>query len=150
MGIPGPTAQNGRIAIPAGPGRAVSRRTPIGVIPAILGPLPHVAVYLEQAPWIRFQRVNRHGLLSILTRRVFAVVVGLASRDRGTQPEWRSRACSRHVLALGFAQQMVITPGLTLQPRYVGLSVVPTHIDHRSLAAAPIRIGGLVIATCAI
>jgi len=39
---------------------------------------------------------------------------------------------------------MVITPGPTLQPRYVGLSVVPTHIDHWSLAAAPIRIGRLV------
>ena len=45
---------------------------------------------------------------------------------------------------------MVITPGLTPQPRYVGLSVVPTHIDYRSLAAAPVRIGRLVAFAAAV
>ena len=60
------------------------------------------------------------------------------------------RKISRHILALGLGQQMVITPGLTLQPRYVGLSVLPTHIDYWSLAAAPIRIGGLVAFAAAV
>jgi len=45
---------------------------------------------------------------------------------------------------------MVITPRLGLQPRYIGLSVVPTHIDYRPLAAAPIQIGRLVTVAAAV
>src|SRR5271157_2534220 len=45
---------------------------------------------------------------------------------------------------------MVITPRLGLQPSYIGLSVVPTHIDDRPIAATPIRIGRLVAVAAAV
>ena len=43
------------------------------------------------------------------------------------------------VFALGFAQRMVITPRLTLQPRYVGLSLRACALHHSSCVTLRLR-----------
>lgn len=54
--IPGTATRNAQATIAGEPGRAVGRRAVVAVVPAILHPLPHVAVHVVQSEPVRRER----------------------------------------------------------------------------------------------
>src|SRR5262249_9207236 len=65
--VKGPAADHATIAIAAGdPCRPVRRSTRIAVMIAILQPLPHIAMNLEEPPGIRLKRIDRNCFPPIL------------------------------------------------------------------------------------
>jgi hypothetical protein len=101
---PGPATLDATTTISCCPGGTVSRCTAIAGIPAILRPLPYVAVHLIEPPWIGLEGLNRYGHLPkfVLGPRIISVgnlgavvVVSLAGRDLRSPPERRCGAGAR-------------------------------------------------------
>src|SRR5262245_10311314 len=81
----------------ARPGRTVGGCGLVAVVPAVLRPLPHIAVHLVEAPRVWRESIDRHRLPPIGAFRAaaigeIAVVVGLVGRDRAAPPERCRRA----------------------------------------------------------
>src|SRR5262249_51763326 len=97
--VPG-TAANDMAPITAGcrPGRAISSRTAIVLVPTILSPLPCIAVNVVEPPWIGFETAHWHSALPIYAFAsspfidVPAIVIGLSRRNGRTPPERRRSA----------------------------------------------------------
>src|SRR5262249_7803880 len=135
---PGAAAKNPATTISGCHRRAVRRRAIVVVIPAVLHPLPHVAVHVVEAPPVLRETVHSHRLLPVFALGP-AAVVRLPGRDRRAPPERRRRAGTRRILPLRLRQQAIGLAHLARQPGQVLLrDVVPRYPHDGLLAAAPI------------
>src|SRR5262245_35066539 len=83
--VPGAAAHDAPGAVPRAPRGSVARIARVGLVPAVLGPVPDVAVYAVAPPWIGAEAVDRHRSLPPLALRPLgiggpAVEVGLFGR----------------------------------------------------------------------
>src|SRR6266481_2849179 len=102
---PGAAADAAPPAIALRPRRPVGRGAFVALVPAILDPLPDVALPLEEAPGVRLEAVGRNRLLPKLALGTapvgeVPVVVRLFWRDRRAPPERRLGAGADHVFQL--------------------------------------------------
>src|SRR5262249_10768113 len=63
---PGTAAEHPATACAACSRVAIAGIPIVAIVPAVLGPIPHVAVYLVEAPRVRIEAVDGHGPLPIL------------------------------------------------------------------------------------
>src|SRR5262249_52241797 len=111
---------------------------------------PDVAMHDVETPGIGGEAIDRYRLNPVFAFGatavgVVSVVVGLAGRDRRAPPERRRCPRPRRILPFRLGEQTVGLPGLARKPGQVLLgTVVPRHVDHRPVAAAPAEIIGIM------
>ncbi len=135
------------------PGRAVRRCTLIGVVPAILHPLPNIAVHVAQTPPVRrVQLLDTNRALPIDPFRTRAVSgrchCSLPDRSRSSR-QTRTASSSRPAPRTPIPprrQAIGIAVHLPVQPGDVLLRVVPRDVDHRPGATAPASVRWIAIA----
>jgi hypothetical protein len=136
--VPGAAAHHAAAAIAAGPGAAVIWRPLVVVVPAVLDPLPDIAMHVVEAPLVGRVRADLDGLSDILAE------VGVVVRDPGANVISRCRSGPAGIFPLGLAEEAIAMAGLAAQPTQIALDVVPTYIDDGSFAPALAFVGRLV------
>jgi hypothetical protein len=142
MSAPRPSTQHSLITHFSDACRAIARVASTRFIPAILGPLPDVAVDVVQTPGIWFKAVHGHRPLAILTIFVTSnsggqLEIGLIWSDLRAPPK-RGRCTSPcHIFALCFRQEPVGIARFFRQPLDVGQCIIPANIYNRLLAPTP-------------
>ena len=130
---------------PAPPSAAVSWRSRIVGVPAVLHPLPHIPMHVVQAPRIRGETAHWHSL-PVVPSTATSITVG-ATDAYLVPPAIRGlRTSSRRVLPLRLAQQPIRLLRLPRQPLHKALGIVPVHVDHWALTPPPAAITCNVLA----
>src|SRR5215510_562228 len=104
-------------------------------VPAILCPVPYVAMDIVDAPSIRPEAVHPHRRLPPLASVSLligqAVVVGSLGGNRGTPPEWCGGSGACRVFAFRLGREAIKFSGLFGQPGAVSLSGLEIDTRHR-------------------
>src|SRR5665213_873362 len=137
-------AQDAQLAVARGPSDRLLGRAAIVVVPAILDPFGGVAGGVVEPETVRPERAGGDGFWGGRAAARFALRVARA--DLAAPPERRFGSRARRIFPFGLAGQSVSLSGLLRQPGEVEFGIVPAHIDHRPLAAAPAVIVGPVLA----
>ena len=100
---PGAATQHAPLAFSGLPSLAIRWGTRIPVIPAVLRPLPYVAMNFMETKGIRRKRTHLYRLSPIPaflpgTIGVAAIIVRLVGGNRRARVKWTRRSCSRHIL----------------------------------------------------
>ena len=128
--------------ITGNPSRAIRGGLTIGVVRAILQPLPDVTVNVVESEIIGVEASNRNGPRAIFTFRAPTVrIVAVEVRLRCGDLIARVKLCrspgSRRVLPLRLGRQSVDLTGPAAEPAYILLRIVPAHVDHGLPSMAP-------------
>src|SRR5687767_12336438 len=106
-------------------------------MPAILDPLPDVAMHVMKAKRICIERADGRGLLCVPLTAA-AIAIRAACADLIAPSVLRLFAGARRKLPLRLGQQSIGLAGLARQPRQVlGGDVIPRNVDCGPPAAAP-------------
>src|SRR6516164_310555 len=120
--VPRPAARHTyrTIAIPlVSPCTPVVGRALVPRVPAVLDPLPNIAVHVLHAPGVRRKLANR--------RSLFGSPPAVGSRPSVVD----RRPGARGVFPFGLARQPTDLPHPAAQPRDIDLHVLPRDVDHR-------------------
>src|SRR6476661_5419204 len=82
--------------------------------------------------------------------RYWKIVVGAIKIDVVSPPVRRLRACPGDVFALLVGEELIRMPGFARQPLGERISVLPIHVDHRLIAAAPALVGWAIPVAAAV
>src|SRR5262249_21698014 len=104
--------------------------------PAVLHPLPHIAVHVVQAESTGGKRADRSRPLKVPLATT-AVTVGISLAELVAPGIGRRGPGARRIFPFGLGEQAIRLPGPLRQPRHVLLGVVPTPEHPRPRAAAP-------------
>ena len=126
---PGAAAQYAAAAPAGDPCRTVRRGADVSIVPAVLDPLPHVAVHVVQAERVRRERAHRRCLPAVPPAPAATTVCSVFA-DLVSRVVLRRRPRTRRLLPLRLARQPVALAGLRRQPGDVVLHHVPRHVDH--------------------
>src|SRR5207302_1550115 len=91
-------AQNPKLTLPGGPGRAVARGAAVGVVPAILDPLGGIACRVVKSERIRLERTDR---LRLRGAGPAVPTIGLARAEIAPPPVVGVRPALGRILPLG-------------------------------------------------
>ena len=131
---PGPTAQSAVIAIAAGPRIAIVRCTAIRAVPAILDPLPHIAVHVIKAKGVGRKTTNRTCLI-VIPLASTAITIGPVAADiiAPAIAGCGARAC--RIFPFCFTEQTIGLTRFATEPRDIALGMAPN--SHASQDACP-------------
>src|SRR5262245_43776236 len=132
---PGPAAGDPQATIAALARSAVRGRALVVRIPAVLHPLPDVADHIVQAEAVRVEAADRRGLFAA-PAAAGTVEIGAVGARRVAPGIPRGRSSAGRVFPLGFREEPIGSAGLLGEPRYIGLGVLPAHVDDRPPPAA--------------
>jgi len=126
--VPGTAPQKPAGTIPLLPCTAVQGRSGVGVVVAVLHPLPHVTVHIVQSKGIGKLLPHRAGL----TRRISTKPSMLPQLTRiASEGIVSGGTCACGVLALGFGRQPIPLACSRTQALDKGLGIVPGDVLHR-------------------
>src|SRR5207302_5020529 len=115
-------------------------RTVVVLVPAILDPLPDVAVHVVKPQRVRLKRSNGSRLLEIPSTAA-AVAIGVAHARIVAPGIAGIGASPRGVLPFGLCQKPVLLASQLREPAYILLGVAPAHVDTsvRSRYSLPVN-----------
>ena len=135
--VPSAATNNTTMAISSVSCVTIPRISAVAFVPAILRPLPNIAVNIVKSPRIRLEAVDWHSLPAIFALRAaprvqeVSVIVCLVWCDCPAPPERCRSPRPCHVLALGLRQQLIGFARLPRQPLHIGFGVRPGDTHNR-------------------
>src|SRR5215510_9523762 len=133
--IPGSAARYAPRTITGCPHASVAGIAGVRFVPAILCPVPYIAMDIVEAPRIGSEAVNSQRRLTPLPSGALtiglAIVVGELGRNRRSPPERRGGAGACRILAFRLRRQAIKLPGFFGQPGGISLGSLEIDARHR-------------------
>lgn len=125
------------------PRRTIRGRPFIVIVKAVFHPLPDIAKHVIEPERIGRERADGRGLSSAPLAAA-AVTIGVVFAYLITPIIGGRCASASRILPFGLGEQPVFPAGHFGEPGYIGLCVVPAHVDDRPSVPSPTIIDGPV------